>query len=980
MISDFLFKRVFPRSSYQIAAEIEALSQRHLKKCSINSVTASPAKEVAQGQLEMPKLVGQDIREHFYRLGQWLIDPHLKRIEGALSKQPVPFPSLDRLKIDAGWHKYDAEGNATKVAVPDASLLFLDVETCEASKSKFPILAVAFSVTEWYVWLSEDFLHLRPATSLIPIGTKKLIIGHHVAFDRSKLLEEYDLADEAGNIFLCTMSLNSAVSGLCHHQRSEYMHQVKNAEAEFECERIALSRWAETGSLNSLAAVHRHYCGVELPKEKRDLVVNGSIEEVFNDRLAVIDYCKEDTRGCYSVFCALWPKFRAKCPHPVSLAGIFEMGKMILPTESRTWKSYIECSDRCFEESRGKIQDVLLQAANQCASEGECLTPQQLACDPWLKHLDWTLVTAKYTKARLKKDGNYCKNGEPRLRNPEAERFFGKPAWFRSLFDTNGSFDLTLSSRITHYLLKLRWKGHPVQHVDGRGWCFVIDPSESSRFDLSFEMDGKPNARFVKIPHFTNEGANVGDLFAKSYISAYESGILTGDCSYLTELMQLNMSMSFWKSYQERIKDQFVIDSDQAPQLGYAGACILPTVATMGTVTRRAVERTWQTLSDSKPDRIGSEAKSRITAPDGYVFVGADVDSEELWIASVIGDSQFGFHGASALGWMTLQGSRADKTDMHSRTADILGISRNDAKTFNYGRIYGCGPKYAVELLMRFNKTISLSEAKERVNTLYSETKGRKAYIRGTKDTFYYGGTESFMFTRLEREAKGEIPRTPALGAAISNSLLAENAGSNFLTSRINWIAQSSGVDYLHMLIVSMRYLCEAFRINARLAISVHDEVRYLVQEVDQYRAALALQISNLWTRAAFSFMLGMEDLPMSVAFFSLIEIDKILRKDTASNCVTPSSPTPIAPGDTLDIYQLLTKVTSLGGGLTGCADFGPPAVCSGLELQSLFPIWKASSPASLQEQVDGPSSPAPKAGSSTQNEHAALSNPLLQD
>ena len=33
-------------------------------------------------------------------------------------------------------------------------------------------------------------------------------------------------------------------------------------------------------------------------------------------------------------------------------------------------------------------------------------------------------------------------------------------------------------------------------------------------------------------------------------------------------------------------------------------------------------------------------------APDGYQLVGADVDSQELWIASVIGDAHFaGIHG-----------------------------------------------------------------------------------------------------------------------------------------------------------------------------------------------------------------------------------------------------------------------------------------------------------------------------------------------
>ncbi|CAF5017662.1 unnamed protein product, partial [Rotaria magnacalcarata] len=53
-----------------------------------------------------------------------------------------------------------------------------------------------------------------------------------------------------------------------------------------------------------------------------------------------------------------------------------------------------------------------------------------------------------------------------------------------------------------------------------------------------------------------------------------------------------------------------------------------------GTVTRRAVEPTWLTASNAQTDRIGSELKAMVQAPSGFCFVGADVDSQELWIAS----------------------------------------------------------------------------------------------------------------------------------------------------------------------------------------------------------------------------------------------------------------------------------------------------------------------------------------------------------
>lgn len=62
-------------------------------------------------------------------------------------------------------------------------------------------------------------------------------------------------------------------------------------------------------------------------------------------------------------------------------------------------------------------------------------------------------------------------------------------------------------------------------------------------------------------------------------------------------------------------------------------------------------------------------------------------------------------------------------------------------------------------------------------------------------------------------------------------------------------MVQSSAVDYLHLMLVAMRWLFEEHNIDGRFCISIHDEVRYLVTSEDRYRAALALQITNLLTR-----------------------------------------------------------------------------------------------------------------------------------
>ena len=43
-------------------------------------------------------------------------------------------------------------------------------------------------------------------------------------------------------------------------------------------------------------------------------------------------------------------------------------------------------------------------------------------------------------------------------------------------------------------------------------------------------------------------------------------------------------------------------------------------VVSAGTITRRAVERTWMTASNAYSDRIGSELKAMVEAPPGKLI------------------------------------------------------------------------------------------------------------------------------------------------------------------------------------------------------------------------------------------------------------------------------------------------------------------------------------------------------------------------
>uniref|UniRef100_A0A1B0EW77 DNA polymerase subunit gamma-1 n=1 Tax=Lutzomyia longipalpis TaxID=7200 RepID=A0A1B0EW77_LUTLO len=458
---------------------------------------------------------------------------------------------------------------------------------------------------------------------------------------------------------------------------------------------------------------------------------------------------------------------------------------------------------------------------------------------------------------------------------------------------------------------------------------------------------------FFKLPHKDGVSHRVGNPLAKDFINKFSENVLSGDGATARRVIEIAKMLSYWRNNRDRISGQIVVwlPQDQLPEhLRSSGGdfgAIVPQVVVCGTLTRRAMEPTWMTASNAQPDRVGSELRAMVQAPPGYRIVGADVDSQELWIASVLGDAGVGTHGVSPLGWMTLNGTKATGSDMHSVTAKAVGISRDHAKVINYARIYGAGQNFAERLLKQFNPTISDGEARSKAQKMFQLTKGKKNYylreefhenfpenprrgfsmyeamkmVAATRTPIsemfhrarWEGGSESAMFNRLEEIAGTAEPVTPFLRGRLSRALEPAAGGTDdrFLPTRVNWVVQSGAVDFLHLMLVSMRWLMGH---QVRFCLSFHDEIRYLVPQENAYRAALAMHVTNLLTRAFCVRRIGLTDLPQSIAFFASVEVDSVLRKEASQDCKTPSNPHGLSggygipPGESLDIHQAITK------------------------------------------------------------------------
>lgn len=914
------------------------LSKQFLKNFDLLGKKTSITEPIS---FELPKLQGNSLDEHFQKLGHFASEPYKTMCVNKFTKI-IPRPN--EWKRIEGWMRYEPGKVPEKVSWPLEDTLVFDVETLYKISS-YPTLAIALSDKAWYLWCSPYICDSEKVDHLIPmdtLSTTRLVIGHNVGYDRARVLDEYNFQPSKA-FFLDTQSLHVASSGLCSRQRPKFIKNKKSKDSSPEQETLMDDNlsdgvetsdaslngleedpWLNVSAMNSLSDVALLHCGIRMDKEPRNFFSTTDKNDIIDNFEYLVNYCATDVHTTSQVFDKVFPLFLDKCPHPVSFGSLRSLSSCILPTRHKEWNDYLKRSEQVYQQSKRNIEGKIIEILETTVKLINSNERKEMHEDPWLRQLDWSIKPLRMTK-----------KGVP----AKSQKLPGYPEWYRSLFPNKTSTrpQITIKSRNIPIFFKLSWEGYPTIWTNDNGWCFAVprdlvgkfqaknyvladdSVTDEYRVQTNTLSPGTADDQLLfKIPHPNGPQFNCTTLLSKPYIHYFEKGILTSESEFAHEALNINSCGSYWMSARERISSQFLVPQPSFPdafkpfeasdelndkeELGI----ILPAVIPMGTVTRRAVENTWLTASNAKANRIGSELKAQIKAPKGYCFVGADVDSEELWIASLVGDSVFNIHGGTAIGWMCLEGTKNEGTDLHTKTAQILGCTRDEAKIFNYGRIYGAGAKFAAQLLKKFNPSLPDAEAKTIADKLYENTKGKTKRSKVFKK-FWYGGSESILFNKLESIAEQDESRTPVLGCGITVSLMKKNLGANsFLPSRINWAIQSSGVDYLHLLTCSMHYLIAKYQIKARLSISIHDEIRFLVAEEDKYRAAMALQVSNIWTRAIFCEQMGIDDLPQNCAFFSAVDIDHVMRKEVDMNCITPSNPVPIPHGESIDITKLL--------------------------------------------------------------------------
>lgn len=835
------------------------------------------------------KMVEQAV-DHVGHSGERLAD--LKHFV-SLAVPELPSAKLPTLP---GWYRaslVNPRGWQATEGLPSGQVMVLDFETVHISGFWYPFCMAALTSSGWYLWLADltlypckpwietlkvtdpktgktkkaelerDFSPRLATTIQGPTGST--IVGHNIQYDRQYLTPEY-LVEDSGNRFVDTMGAWIATRGMGNQQRVTY----KLTTGEDSQEETNAPLWTEDTGTNGLADVYEFYHpGEELDKGVRDAILAEGLTYITKNLPEVAWYCIKDVWATFKVARSLLPELMVAQPSPVSLLGQLELGSSWLPLSSERYPGYYDRSESAYAVAAGEVAQGLLMIATLVASGSPEGNDQLL-------QLDWTMGKLELKPEILEVLTNVLAGDSSLVTSPHSfhvtktgKRYLKAPLWFRDFVKNP-----TLHSRLVPSFLQATYKGSQVIWLEDKGWT----------------------AEGVMLPHPEKRGKPVTDLFVKGYVSLWESGVLTSALGSTKELLTKVVSTINWVSLRKRIA---CIHSENLEGFPVT----LPQLVVTGTVTRRAADKLWQVAANPKAKRIGTELKSMVEAPPGWVMVGADVDSQELWIASAYADTDIGICGSSPLGVMTLIGDKATKTDPHSVVATKTGIDRETGKVLNYAGIYGQGLSGTVNLLMKSLPDKSETDCTKLGNDFLGTFKG----VKSPHTRRWIGGLASDAFNYMETIANDRAPRTPFLKARMSLALAGVR---DFQTTRVNWTIQSSGVDFRDLLLVLVPYYFHRLGVTARLLMTIHDEIRYLVKAGHEVLATYALQLAHLTIRALFIDTLGLDCIPAGIAWFSAVDVDTVLRKDPYANQVTLSQPLAIAPGRCITAKDLLSILT----------------------------------------------------------------------
>ncbi len=198
-----------------------------------------------------------------------------------------------------------------------------------------------------------------------------------------------------------------------------------------------------------------------------------------------------------------------------------------------------------------------------------------------------------------------------------------------------------------------------------------------------------------------------------------------------------------------------------------------------------------QNIPKGEKDEFG--IRDCIVADEGHIIIGADYSQVELRIMAHFSQD------------FNLMKAYNGTTDIHTITAEACGISRDKAKTINFGLIYGMRAKTLGKRI-----DVGYDEAQSYIDKYFETYNAIKPFWELTEQQVRGRGYVETFFGRKRRrtrefQAKDKFDQSKEIG------------------SMTNAIIQGTGADMMKKSMVTMNPQLKA--IGARIISTVHDEV-----------------------------------------------------------------------------------------------------------------------------------------------------------
>lgn len=724
----------------------------------------------------VPGLLGDDIRSHFELMAQDLCGKYFRTINKIvrrvdLDDLPDVPSNLSDIVESNKWVKI-TKSDIAVLLVPDSEWLVLDFETfVQGSKHDSPIIGTALGqdpLTDelaYYIWchpsLCDNDYPYRPM--LASIGSDKVVIMHNASFDAALIEERYTL-NTFENFYLCTLSMNRVVAGLSDDQ--SWAINFKGT---------GKPKFLEYGCSSSLVKAYEFHTGKKLPsdaKDPRNLFVEATDISQIRDSLEVcLQYALKDVILTLELFLILYPKYsRDHLQSKVPIVGASMLINSVVPVRP-DWHEWLANVEATWQSHQEEMKSLLNQLADRYHQQwvDEESDPEQ---DPWLRNLDWT--QSKYFVDRR------------------------VASWYeeKAIFDIQ--LDVSAKADISHYLLKLKWNGIPLQKTKDKGWCFGN----------------------TKVPHKSGDDDNVGSVLTSHYAQYFDEGVLTSEDDVIGKrLCYLIGQCSFWTSMRTRMMSIYT-HSVENPVDGTRMLLVAPRVSPHQTSTGRITDPVFVVLAAHTEPKVGAEIKACCYSYPPYRFVGGDIDSQEAVILRILGESEYGVNGSTPFGAALMVGDKKVKTDIHSLAAASAGVSRDAGKQAVYSVSFGAGIKAVAKAFIKWHPDLSLAEAKVKAKSLLATLKGKRS------GDMVYGGMASLAFNSMRKIMGVEKPRIPMLGTSPSKALYAQNNGRGVTPSLLNCAIQGAASSYgfLSCLLVANAWLAKNQGVWSRFSASIHDK------------------------------------------------------------------------------------------------------------------------------------------------------------